>query len=121
MKYFSVILFSLFVFQVSASSLKKIEAAAANSMDSILSDTVNEGEGQAKVDQVKCSSAKKKNDPTVNVIRCDMNFAVSYGNAKCSTSCFMIYTMKNIDLKTLTPNSGLEDRCIENLSGTYCD
>ncbi|WPU65145.1 hypothetical protein [Peredibacter starrii] len=121
MKLFTLIAVALVSISALANTPAQVNKAVASRMDAILSDTVNEGEGSAYVQNLRCQVAPKKDNARVSVAKCDINFKVSYGDAKCVTSCFMIYTYENNDLRTLRANDRLEGECIEYLSGTYCD
>lgn len=108
-----------------------LEDAVARSMNSILSDTVNEGETFAQVKvlrgkkpSVSCVIIPSKNSPTTSLAKCDVDFSVKITSSrpylKCEASCFLIYKITNNDLSSLTAVDSLESQCIENLSSTDC-
>ncbi len=114
-----------------AQSINGLEIAVANKIDGLLSDTVNEGEMNASVKRLNrnkpsmlCSVTPSKKDKQVDIVKCDVEFAVEVTattpSLKCSTSCFLIYKMMDRNLKTLTAVGAAEDSCIENISTTDC-
>lgn len=105
-----------------------LEQAVANSIDGLLSDTVNEGDRTAYVKEVRkkpvmnCTVAPKKNDPSTQIAKCDVTFTVKmeYVDDKCESSCFLIYKIKNKDLNSIEGNEDLENKCIEDLGSVEC-
>jgi hypothetical protein len=107
-----------------AQTMPELKLSIARDIDSILGDTVNEGEMHAgvkfinKVPQMDCNLIDSKKDPETKLARCDVRFVVEHDEGpSCETSCFLIYKVKN---KDITPVRDLEDSCLENLATTDC-
>lgn len=101
----------------------------ADSIDSLLSDTVNEGEMTAEVSRVRgkpamtCTLAPYR-EQGKGIAKCDITFNIvsnySEETQRCQQSCFLISVY---DLKTSRVTSrveSLEQACLENLSSA-CD
>ena len=127
-----VLVFLLCLVQMNAfaQSIPGLEERVANSIDGLLSDTVNEGETYAAVKRVRgkpvmnCSVVASKKIANTDLARCDITFSVRITSyrpyPRCETSCFIIYTVENKDLMTLSAVEDLENSCIENLGSTDC-
>ncbi len=106
-----------------------LEQAVANSIDGLLSDTVNEGEMNVHTKRIRkkpvmtCTVSPARNYPNTELAKCDVTFSVEVTSGeptKCEASCFLMYKISNKDISKLEPVSVLEDKCIENLGSTEC-
>jgi hypothetical protein len=129
MKMSFLFLIILFASASHAQANAKLHKNIAHSIDSLLSDTVNEGDMSASVamnrgkPEMTCQLAPYR-DPGKGIAKCEVTFDIesnySDETQHCQQMCFLIHVY---DLKTLSIVSSvesLEQSCIENLSSA-CD
>ena len=103
----------------------KLYKNIANSIDSLLSDTVNEGDMYAKVNEVqgkpdmKCKLSAYR-EPGKGVAKCEINFKIESNYTEetqyCQKSCFLINVYDLNTFSIVKRIESLEQNCIENLS-----
>lgn len=128
MKFF-ILSFLFTLLSSSAQASPRLFQNIADSIDSLLSDTVNEGDMQAQVllrrgkPAMSCQLAKHR-DPLKGIAKCDVTFAIESNyteeTQKCEQMCFLIQIYDLKTLKIVSRVESLEQTCIENLS-TGCD
>ncbi len=129
MKIFGFIL-TFLSFTVLAQSLPNMQEAIAYDLNSILNETVNEGEMNVQVKRASgksvmtCSIIPATNLPELNLAKCDVTFEVKLTHRspiqKCETSCLIIYEIEKKEITQLTRNEALVEECLEDLSSTEC-
>jgi hypothetical protein len=107
----------------------KLKQNIANSLDALLSDTVNEGEMTAWVSEVAgkpqmtCELSRSR-QTGLGLAKCDISIDIESQytgeNETCSSSCFVVYLYRLSDLTVVRAAGDTEDKCIENLS-SGCD
>lgn len=128
----NLILFCMLLFTSSAFSQTmnlKLLKNIANSVDSLLGDTVNEGEMAAYVGKVngrpemQCTLARYR-EPGKGLAKCNISFDIkseySGETENCSSECFLIHVYDLKSLKVIDRVESLSDSCIEKLS-SGCD
>ncbi len=125
----TMLLTALFTITSVAWANPKLEKNIANSLDALLSDTVNEGEMTAWVSEVAgkpqmSCKLSRSTQAGVGLAKCDISIDIESqytGETEtCSNSCFVIYLYKLSDLSVVRAAGDTEEKCVENLS-SGCD
>lgn len=126
----TLLITSLFIlFSSGAEASPKLFKNIADSIDSLLSDTVNEGDMTAYVEirngkpTMSCQLSSYR-EPGKGVAKCDVTFDIESNytdeTQTCQQTCFLVHVY---DLKSFEITSRVEkliDSCMENLS-SGCD
>ncbi len=129
MKKITLFFLVLLCFSSIAHANSKLYKNIANSVDSLLRDTVNEGEIEAQVSKARgrpemaCQLSPYR-EQDKGIAKCDITFniksTITGETQHCQQTCFLIHIYNLKTLEAISSVESLENNCIENLS-SGCD